>query len=72
MSYRPLRSEVLCEMVDTRDVALLKHGKYANLYEITFDGEMWYEIVSNVDFTSIYKTQSYLFATRRFQETNEE
>lgn len=72
MSYRPLRSEVLCEMVDTRDVALLDNGKYANLYEVIYQGEKWYEVVSNVDFTSIYKTQSYFFATRRFQETNED
>ena len=69
---RLLKTECLCELADTRDVALLKHGKYANLYEITFEGEMWYEIVSNVDFTSIYKTQSYLFAVIRFQETNQD
>jgi len=59
-------------MVDTRDVELVNHGKYANLYKVIYQGEIWFEVVSNVDFTSIYKTQSYFFATRRFQETNEE
>lgn len=68
----PKTKQSLTELVDTTDVQLINSGKYANLYEVQWDGEPIYEVLSNTTFEVIYRTYSYNFATRRFQETNEE
>lgn len=67
-----LPKQSLTELADTRDVALINHDKHANLYVVDYEGNRYYEVISNTTFEVIYRTESRFFAIRRFQETNQD
>lgn len=69
-----LPEDSLQNHVDTRNVHTVINGigKYANLYEIEYKGDTYYEVVSNTTFEVIYRSLSMYFATIRFLETNQD
>lgn len=69
---RNLPKQSLTELVDTRDVSMLTTGKYSTLYEVLYQDCWYWEVISNTTFEVIYRSDSYFFACRRFQENNQD
>lgn len=67
-----LDQTALQDKVDTRDVELVDYGKYVNLYSVLWEDEIVYTVTSNSTFIDEYRSYSRFFATRRFQELNQE